>query len=98
LATIPSAAGYTTFDVHAGSTLTLPSLTSAAATQFYTDGGGKILVNGTQPASLSWTEFYWADGNRVWAQGAGSTIDLSAVRTLNDGYDDLSSGYSRYHQ
>src|SRR5262249_38460370 len=38
LATIPSAAGWTFFDVHAGSALSLPSLTSASDTQFYADG------------------------------------------------------------
>jgi hypothetical protein len=51
LVTIPGTGGETLFDVHAGSTLALPSVQTIENTHLFTDGGGQILINGASPAT-----------------------------------------------
>ncbi len=55
-------------------------------------------MTGASPATLSWLGLNWAAGayTPLRSQGAGSLIDLSAVRSLNDRFDDSWIG-SSYH-
>ncbi len=98
LAVIPGAGGWTYVNVHAGSELSLPSATTLEDVYLWADGGGRILLTGASPVTLSWLGFNWAVGGYtpLRSSGVGSLIDLSAVRSLNDRFDDASSG-SSYH-
>ncbi len=98
LAVLPGAGGWTFVDVHGGSELSLPSATTLEDVYLWADGGGRILVTGASPATLSWLGFNWSAGGytALRSHGAGSLIDLSAVRSLNDRFDDSWIG-SSYH-
>ena len=96
LSNIDATGGSTFFDAHGGSTLSLPSATILGDTQFAADGGASVLVATTPGAAWTTSGLDYGNFTIVNASGNGSLVDLSAIASLDAGFDD-SSGSARSH-
>ena len=85
-------AGQTKIEVLNNALLSIPSLESADMVLFDVAGAATLSVNGSSPVSYSSTGLWTSSGGGMWklfnVVGAGSTLDLSAVTSINAGFDD----------
>lgn len=87
LETIPGDGGYTYVQAETGSTLSLPAVETMEDVSLYARGGAQLLLNGPNPTSYSTTGLDWTNFEVVYATDAGTRIDLSAVTSLDAGFD-----------
>ncbi|MDX1390670.1 MAG: hypothetical protein R3344_15885, partial [Acidobacteriota bacterium] len=88
LATLPAAGGRTQFDLLNASELSLPSLVTADDTQVIAGSGARLLVNGPGQSVTYRTNTAFGSGTEIlFASGANTLIDLSAVDDFDIGFD-----------
>ncbi|ANM31475.1 hypothetical protein ABI59_20745 [Acidobacteria bacterium Mor1] len=96
LASVPADGGRIVMDVHAGSSLNLPSVTLLGDAQFFAEGGGDIIANTSSGAAWSSVGLDFGSFDLVNASGSGTVVDLSSVSSLDSGFDDQ-TGSVRTH-
>ena len=87
LPAISATGGYTQFLLSNGATVALPAIQTLGDVAFNLSSGAKLNVTGVAPVTYTTTG---QAATWIAVTGAGSVLNLSAVRTWNAGFDDLS--------